>query len=75
MKKKKEKPTKDGKYSNAATAWMMKQSKEYGPEILEWVFAREDRIWRAVNDIVNLHKNLKKGIRQESFSCVAYKKT
>lgn len=40
-------------------AWMMKEGKEYGPDILDKVFTREDRIWRAANDIVNFHKTLK----------------
>lgn len=40
-------------------AWMMKESREYGPEILEKVFTREDRIWRAANDILSVHRSLK----------------
>lgn len=40
-------------------AWMMREGKEYGPDILEKVFTREDRIWRAANDILSVHKNLK----------------
>lgn len=40
-------------------AWMMKEGKEYGLDILERVFTREDRIWRAANDIISVHKSLK----------------
>jgi hypothetical protein len=40
-------------------AWMMKEGKEYGPEILNKVFKREDRIWRMANEITALHKKLK----------------
>jgi len=40
-------------------AWMMREGKEYGPDILEKVFSREDRIWRAANDILSVHKSLK----------------
>lgn len=40
-------------------AWMMREGKEYGPEILDRVFTREDRIWRAANDIMMFHKALK----------------
>jgi len=36
-------------------AWMMREGKEYGPEILDKIFSREDRIWRAANDIVLFH--------------------
>lgn len=36
-------------------AWMMREGKEYGPEILDRVFTREDRIWRAANDIMMFH--------------------
>ena len=42
-------------------AWMMRESREYGPEILEKVFTREDRIWRAANDILSVHRSLKSG--------------
>lgn len=40
-------------------AWMMREGKEYGPEILDQVFTREDRIWRAANDIVSFHNTVK----------------
>lgn len=40
-------------------AWMMKEGREYGPEILERVFSREDRIWRAANDILSVHKSFR----------------
>jgi hypothetical protein len=42
-------------------AWMMKEGKEYGPEILNKIFSREDRIWRAANEMAMLHKKLKGG--------------
>lgn len=42
-------------------AWMMKEGKEYGPEILDRVFTREDRLWRAANELSSLHKKLTKG--------------
>lgn len=40
-------------------AWMMRESKEYGPEILDRVFTREDRIYRAANSVVSLFKSTK----------------
>ncbi len=40
-------------------AWMMKEGKEYGPEILNKVFSREDRLWRAANELANLHNKIK----------------
>lgn len=42
-------------------AWMMKEGKEYGPEIIEKVFKREDLIWREANNVVNFYNKLKKG--------------
>ena len=39
-------------------AWMMRESKEYGPDILDKVFTREDRIYRKANDIMVLHNNI-----------------
>jgi len=36
-------------------AWMMRESKEYGSEILDKVFTREDRIFRAANNVVTYH--------------------
>jgi hypothetical protein len=39
-------------------AWMVKEGKEYGPEILDQVFKREDRLWRAANELSNLHRKL-----------------
>lgn len=40
-------------------AWMMRESKEYGPEILDEVFTREDRIFRAANNVMSFHKSTK----------------
>lgn len=40
-------------------AWMMKEGKKYGPDILEKVFKREDRLWRAANDILSVHEHIK----------------
>lgn len=40
-------------------AWMMKEGKEYGPEVLDKIFKREDRLWRAANDVLSLHRFLK----------------
>ena len=40
-------------------AWMMRESKEYSPEILNKILTREDRLWRAANEIVMLHKSIK----------------
>lgn len=40
-------------------AFMFKEGKEYDPEILNKVFTREDRIWRASNEIINLNKEFK----------------
>jgi len=37
-------------------AWMMREGKEYGPEILQKVFRKEDRIFRAANDVILVHK-------------------
>lgn len=42
-------------------AWMMKEGREYGPEILDKIFAREDRLWRAANELANLHNRIKGG--------------
>jgi hypothetical protein len=41
-------------------AWMMKEGKEYSSDILKKVFSREDRIWRAANEISLLSSRLKK---------------
>lgn len=38
---------------------MMKKGREYGPEILERVFSREDGIWRAANDIISVYKSFR----------------
>lgn len=40
-------------------AWMMKESREYGPEIIQKVFKREDLLWRAANDVLLTHQKLK----------------
>jgi len=37
-------------------AWMMRESKDYGPDILDKVFTREDRVFRAANNVVTLHR-------------------
>lgn len=42
-------------------AWMMKEGKEYGPEILDKIFTREDRLWRAANELADLHNRIKNG--------------
>lgn len=39
-------------------AWMMKEGREFGPEILQKVFKREDLIWRAANDVLLTHQKL-----------------
>lgn len=40
-------------------AWMMKEGKEYSPEILNKIFKREDRIWRAANELSMLNNKIK----------------
>lgn len=39
-------------------AWMMKEGKSFGPEILQRVFKREDLVWRAANDVILTHQKL-----------------
>lgn len=37
-------------------AFMMKESKEYDPSIIKHIFSQEDRVYRALNDILSLTK-------------------
>jgi hypothetical protein len=41
-------------------AYMMRESKEYDPSILDKIFTKEDRLRRRANEIVNLHKSFKR---------------
>jgi hypothetical protein len=41
-------------------AYMMKEEKEYDASILNKVFTREDRLFRAANEIAALHKEITK---------------
>jgi len=40
-------------------AFMMKESKEYDPSIIKHIFSKEDRVYRALNDILTLTKTNK----------------
>jgi hypothetical protein len=40
-------------------AWMMKEARDYDPEILREVFSRNDRLFRSANEIIELHKALR----------------
>lgn len=44
---------------STVNAWMMKEGREYGPEIIQKVFKREDLLWRAANDVLLTHQKLK----------------
>jgi hypothetical protein len=37
-------------------AFMMKESKEYDPSIIKHIFSKEDRVYRALNDILSITK-------------------
>lgn len=40
-------------------AFMMKESKEYDPSIIKHIFSKEDRVFRALNDILSMTKTNK----------------